>query len=170
MISIFCFVFSPEFSVFLSFFKIIFYYCSSKNIQEFLDGSKDGVVYFSLGSNLQTHQLPADSLTALVDALGSLKQRILWKHQGDGTQENSSGSNGDKLARAINIKFVKWLPQQAVLGKKYVESFARSRTTFTKPNKNKDTTRLKHPFSRHSFLSYVPRRVLNNHKNDVAGP
>ncbi|XP_043282586.1 UDP-glucosyltransferase 2-like [Venturia canescens] len=86
-----------------------------EDIQEFLDGSQNGVVYFSLGSNLQTHQLPADSLTALVDALGSLKQRILWKHQGDGTQGNGNGSNGDKFARAINIKFVKWVPQQAVL-------------------------------------------------------
>ncbi|XP_011062613.1 PREDICTED: UDP-glucuronosyltransferase 1-8-like [Acromyrmex echinatior] len=74
-----------------------------KDIHEFLDNAQDGAIYFSLGSNLQTDQLPAGPLTALCNALGSLKQRVLWKH------------NGNMAIHATNIKFVKWVPQQAVL-------------------------------------------------------
>ncbi|XP_043676207.1 UDP-glucosyltransferase 2-like [Vespula pensylvanica] len=74
-----------------------------KDIREFLDDAVNGAIYFSLGSNLQTHQLPSDPLTALCNALGSLKQRVLWKHAGDMAIQSS------------NIKFVKWVPQQAVL-------------------------------------------------------
>lgn len=78
---------------------------SSQDIQEFLDNAVHGAIYFSLGSNLQTHQLPAGPLTALYNALGSLKQRVLWKHA------------GDMAIHPGNIKFAKWVPQQAVLGK-----------------------------------------------------
>ncbi|XP_012217600.2 UDP-glucosyltransferase 2-like [Linepithema humile] len=74
-----------------------------KEIREFLDNAQDGAIYFSLGSNLQTHQLPAGTLTALCNALGSLKQRVLWKH------------DGNMAIHPANIKFVKWVPQQAVL-------------------------------------------------------
>lgn len=77
----------------------------SQEIREFLDNARDGAIYFSLGTNLQTHQLPAGTLTALCNALGSLKQRVLWKH------------DGNMAIHPANIKFVKWAPQQAVLGK-----------------------------------------------------
>lgn len=80
--------------------------CSwSQDIQEFLDKAEHGAIYFSLGSNLQTHQLSIGSLTALYKALGSLKQRVLWKH------------GEDVAIHPANIKFVKWAPQQAILGK-----------------------------------------------------
>ncbi|XP_077256986.1 UDP-glucosyltransferase 2 [Temnothorax americanus] len=74
-----------------------------EDIGEFLDNAQDGAIYFSLGSNLQTDQLPAGPLTALCNALGSLKQRVLWKH------------DGNTAIHPPNIKFVKWVPQQAVL-------------------------------------------------------
>nr|XP_033341175.1 UDP-glucuronosyltransferase 1-7C-like [Megalopta genalis] len=74
-----------------------------KDVQEFLDNAHHGAIYFSLGSNLQTHQLPAGPLTALCNALSSLKQRVLWKDA------------GDMAIHPANIKFVKWAPQQAVL-------------------------------------------------------
>ncbi|KZC12840.1 UDP-glucuronosyltransferase 1-8, partial [Dufourea novaeangliae] len=74
-----------------------------KDIQEFLDNAEHGAIYFSLGSNLQTHQLPTGPLTALCNALSSLKQRVLWKH------------GGDIAIQPANVKFVKWVPQQAVL-------------------------------------------------------
>ncbi|XP_072752409.1 UDP-glucosyltransferase 2 isoform X2 [Anoplolepis gracilipes] len=75
----------------------------SLEIREFLDNARDGAIYFSLGSNLQTHQLPAGPLTALCNALGSLKQRVLLKH------------DGYMAIHPTNVKFVKWAPQQAVL-------------------------------------------------------
>ncbi|XP_001606466.2 UDP-glucuronosyltransferase 2B23-like [Nasonia vitripennis] len=74
-----------------------------EDIQNFLDESSEGAIYFSLGSNLQSQQLPAKALKALSDAFGSLKQRVLWKH------------SGPLPVQAANIKFVKWAPQQAIL-------------------------------------------------------
>ncbi|XP_053984925.1 UDP-glucosyltransferase 2-like [Hylaeus volcanicus] len=74
-----------------------------KDIQEFLDSATHGAIYFSLGSNLQTHQLPVGPLDALRNAMSSIKQKVLWKDAGDAT------------IRADNVKFVKWAPQQAVL-------------------------------------------------------
>ncbi|XP_050584128.1 UDP-glucosyltransferase 2-like isoform X2 [Bombus affinis] len=74
-----------------------------KDIEEFLDKAEHGAIYFSLGSNLQTHQLPVGPLTALCNALSSLRQRVLWKH------------SGDMAIHPANIKFVKWAPQQAIL-------------------------------------------------------
>ncbi|KAI4501572.1 hypothetical protein M0802_003449 [Mischocyttarus mexicanus] len=82
-----------------------------KDIREFLDGAVNGAIYFSLGSNLQTHQLPSDPLKALCNALSSLKQRVLWKHVGDMAIQSS------------NIKFVKWVPQQAVLARSFHPTF-----------------------------------------------
>ncbi|XP_076178802.1 UDP-glucosyltransferase 2 isoform X2 [Ptiloglossa arizonensis] len=73
------------------------------DIQEFLDGAVHGAIYFSLGSNLQTHQLPAEPFTALYNAFSSLRQRVLWKHAVDVPVPPS------------NVKFVKWAPQHAVL-------------------------------------------------------
>ncbi|XP_012278070.1 UDP-glucuronosyltransferase 1-10 [Orussus abietinus] len=80
-------------------------------IQDFLDSGKDGVVYFSLGSNLQGHQLPPLTLKALFDAFSALKYRILWKY------------NNDASFNITNIKFVKWAPQQAILAHPNVKAY-----------------------------------------------
>ncbi|XP_043256895.1 UDP-glucosyltransferase 2-like [Colletes gigas] len=74
-----------------------------EDIQEFLDNAVNGAIYLSLGSNLQSHELPVGPLTALCNALSSLEQRVLWKY------------TGDTVIRSEKIKFVKWAPQQAVL-------------------------------------------------------
>ncbi|KAG7201169.1 hypothetical protein KM043_003960 [Ampulex compressa] len=74
-----------------------------RDVEEFLENATDGAIYFSLGSNLETRQLPVGPLTALCNALSSLRQRVLWKH------------GGDMAIHPGNIKFVKWAPQQAVL-------------------------------------------------------
>ncbi|XP_051153638.1 UDP-glycosyltransferase UGT5-like isoform X2 [Leptopilina boulardi] len=82
-----------------------------QDIQEFLDNAPDGVIYFSLGSNLQSDQLSNNSLTALYGAFRTLKQKILWKHTGIPTIEIK------------NIKFIKWAPQQTVLAHKNTKVF-----------------------------------------------
>ncbi|XP_043469337.1 UDP-glycosyltransferase UGT5-like isoform X2 [Leptopilina heterotoma] len=82
-----------------------------QDIQEFLDNAPQGVIYFSLGSNLQSDQLSNSTLTELYSAFGTLKQKILWKHRGSKTTELK------------NIKFVKWVPQQAVLAHKNIKMF-----------------------------------------------
>ena len=76
-----------------------------QDIQEFLDEAESGAIYFSLGSNLQSQQLPSSALKALSDAFASVNQRVIWKH------------NGSLFTQAPNVKFLKWAPQQQILGK-----------------------------------------------------
>lgn len=75
-----------------------------QHIQQFLENATYGVIYFSLGSNLQSHQLPNNTITELYDAFRSLKQKVLWKYSGSRTFQSE------------NIKLINWVPQQAVLG------------------------------------------------------
>ena len=44
-----------------------------------MDEAKDGVVYVSFGSVLQGSLVPQDKKTALLNALGKLKERVLFK-------------------------------------------------------------------------------------------
>lgn len=75
-----------------------------KDLQNFLDESKQGVVYFSLGSNLKSKNLAPDQISAIVKSLSNLKTNVLWKFE---------GSLPD-LPK--NVKIDKWLPQQEILG------------------------------------------------------
>ncbi|XP_031621869.1 UDP-glucuronosyltransferase 2B15-like [Contarinia nasturtii] len=73
------------------------------DLQQFLDDSKYGVVFFSLGSHLQSSKLPKEKIDIFVNALGKLKQRVIWKF------ENES------YKVPPNILIRKWLPQSDIL-------------------------------------------------------
>ncbi|XP_065332904.1 uncharacterized protein LOC135934835 [Cloeon dipterum] len=75
-----------------------------KDLQEFMDGAKDGVIYFSMGSFIQGSQFPEEKVAALLDAFSELPQRVIFKWE---TEEMPNKPN--------NVKIGKWLPQQAVL-------------------------------------------------------
>ncbi|XP_005189088.2 UDP-glycosyltransferase UGT5 isoform X1 [Musca domestica] len=75
-----------------------------QDIQDFMDGAEDGVIFFSLGSNVQSKDMPDDKLHIFLDVFASMKQRIIWKF------ENESIPN---LPENILIK--KWLPQSDIL-------------------------------------------------------
>ncbi|KAJ9592373.1 hypothetical protein L9F63_015941, partial [Diploptera punctata] len=77
-----------------------------KDLKEFLDGSPEGVVYFSLGTNVRSETLPEEKRRALLSAFAELPQKVLWKWEAD----KMSGL-------PPNVKLAKWLPQQDVLGK-----------------------------------------------------
>ncbi|XP_066253000.1 UDP-glucosyltransferase 2-like [Euwallacea similis] len=74
-----------------------------EDLQEFLDGAENGVIYFSLGSNVNTNHLPAETKQAILEVLSGVKQRVLLKF------EDSS------LNLPENIKVGTWFPQQDVL-------------------------------------------------------
>lgn len=77
-----------------------------KDLQDFMDSAKDGVVYFSMGSNLRMDQLGEQKAKAIFNALGSIKQKVLLKW--DGPIKNH------KLAD--NIRLTEWAPQSDLLG------------------------------------------------------
>ncbi|XP_058459802.1 UDP-glucosyltransferase 2-like [Malaya genurostris] len=83
-----------------------------KDIQDWLDGAEHGAIYFCLGSNLKSTDLPSHKMEAFVKSLGSLKQRIVWKWETD-SFPNQPG----------NVLTKKWLPQDDILAHKNVVLF-----------------------------------------------
>lgn len=71
-----------------------------------MDEAKDGVIYFSLGSNLPVHIFPKEFTQIFINVFKKLPQRVLWKNEAEtlpGLPEN--------------VKLVKWVPQIGVIGK-----------------------------------------------------
>lgn len=78
----------------------------SKDLRRYLDEAEHGVVYFSLGSNFKTADLPKDKIDIILSTLSKFPQKFLWKFEDD-TLDNVPK----------NVKISKWLPQRAILGK-----------------------------------------------------
>lgn len=74
-----------------------------KDIKDFMDSAKDGVVYFSMGSVLKSVQWPADKLEAILKALGKLKQKVIWKYE-----------DPELPNKPNNIMISPWLPQRDI--------------------------------------------------------
>lgn len=70
-----------------------------------MDGATDGVILFSMGSNLLSSDFPEEKIQGILNGFSRLKQRVLWK------LEKENVSNLPK-----NVKIIKWLPQNDVLG------------------------------------------------------
>ena len=75
-----------------------------------MDGGKDGVVYFSMGSNLLMEYVSKDKMMAFFNSLGSIKERVLLKWDGPVPEKV-----------APNIRIVSWVPQADILGKPKLE-------------------------------------------------
>ncbi|KAG8228489.1 UDP-glycosyltransferase [Ladona fulva] len=54
-----------------------------QDIKKFMDEAKEGVIYFSLGSNLKSAEMPEATRDALLAAFAELKQKVLWKWEAD---------------------------------------------------------------------------------------
>lgn len=69
-----------------------------------MDESKNGVIYFSMGSNLKSKELPNELKESLLKMFGQLRQTVLWKFE-------EQLSNLPK-----NVHILKWAPQPSILG------------------------------------------------------
>jgi UDP:flavonoid glycosyltransferase YjiC (YdhE family) len=76
-----------------------------QELQKYLDEAPDGVIYFSMGSNLKSTSMPESKRNAFLGAFSKLKQRVLWKWESDTLPGQPS-----------NVKLGKWLPQSDILG------------------------------------------------------
>ncbi|XP_068082901.1 UDP-glycosyltransferase UGT5-like [Anabrus simplex] len=83
-----------------------------EDIKSFLDGAQHGVIYFSLGSNVKSVNLPQEKLKHILDAFSEVPQRVLWKWESDSLPGTPS-----------NVMIHKWLPQQDVLAHPNVRVF-----------------------------------------------
>ena len=74
-------------------------------MKSFADGAEDGLVVFTLGSLIPVSSMPKETIDIFLRVFSKLPQRILWKW------EAAIPSDLPK-----NIKMMKWLPQQDLLG------------------------------------------------------
>lgn len=75
------------------------------NLKEFMDNAQNGVIYFSLGSNIRSEEVPIEIKKSFVKAFSKLKQKVLWKWD-EPTIENLSD----------NVRLSTWYPQNDILG------------------------------------------------------
>ncbi|XP_022815699.1 UDP-glucuronosyltransferase 2B15-like [Spodoptera litura] len=74
-----------------------------EDLKKILDNAKNGVIYFSMGSNLKSKELPDELKNGLLEVFGGLKQTVLWKFE-----ENLPN-------QPKNVHIVQWAPQQSIL-------------------------------------------------------
>jgi glucuronosyltransferase len=79
----------------------------SSDIQTFMDEAKQGVIYFAIGTVLESSQIPVNFRTAIFKVFGSLKQRILLKMNPENITEIPP-----------NILVKNWFPQIDILAHK----------------------------------------------------
>lgn len=77
-----------------------------QDIDKWINESKHGVIYFSFGSLVKGHTMPADKRQAFINAFKRLPQRVIWKWEND-TMEGKTD----------NILIGKWMPQFDILSK-----------------------------------------------------
>lgn len=85
---------------------------SLKELKAFLDNATEGVIYFSLGTNVKSKYLPESKKKVLINTLTKLPYKVLWKFEDDEIK-NKSG----------NVRIEKWLPQQDLLGHPNIKLF-----------------------------------------------
>ncbi|XP_047116758.1 UDP-glycosyltransferase UGT5-like [Schistocerca piceifrons] len=83
-----------------------------KDLKTILDNSKEGVIFFSLGTNVQASEMPNDKFIAFMKAFSKLKQEVLWKWDQD-----------TMVGKPNNVHLGKWFPQNDILGHKNVVLF-----------------------------------------------
>ncbi|XP_050424431.1 UDP-glycosyltransferase UGT5-like [Adelges cooleyi] len=75
-----------------------------KDLQDIMDNSPEGVIYFSFGSLIRLSQLPKDELEIFIRQFSSIKQKVLWKWESD---EHPNFPQ--------NVITRKWFPQADIL-------------------------------------------------------
>lgn len=74
------------------------------DLNSYMDKSENGVVLFSLGSNVNSSDLPPQKISSILKGLSRLKENVLWKFEAK--LENIPD----------NVKILNWLPQSDILG------------------------------------------------------
>ncbi|KAH8358919.1 hypothetical protein KR093_003241, partial [Drosophila rubida] len=83
-----------------------------EQIAKFVESAKHGVIYFSMGSNIKSSDLPVATRTTLLKTFASLKQRVLWKFELEQLKDQPE-----------NVLISKWFPQPDILAHPNVKLF-----------------------------------------------
>ncbi|XP_030373467.1 2-hydroxyacylsphingosine 1-beta-galactosyltransferase-like [Scaptodrosophila lebanonensis] len=82
------------------------------DIEEFINGAEHGVIYFSMGSNLKSADLPPQKRQAFINTFRRLKQRVLWKFEDPNFAD-----------KPPNVYISDWFPQDDILSHDKVIAF-----------------------------------------------
>ncbi|XP_028153736.1 UDP-glycosyltransferase UGT5 [Diabrotica virgifera virgifera] len=82
------------------------------DLKKYLDESKNGVIYFSMGSTILSSSLPKEKRESILKAFSKRKENVLWKFE----DENLPG-------KPKNVRIEKWLPQSDLLAHPNVKLF-----------------------------------------------
>ncbi|KAI4500733.1 hypothetical protein M0802_004325 [Mischocyttarus mexicanus] len=77
-----------------------------RDIAKFLDEANEGVLYFCLGSMIKASTMPPAMVQGIVNVLGSIPRKIIWKWEDD-----------NFTAKPDNVFISRWLPQFDILSK-----------------------------------------------------
>lgn len=91
-----------------------------QKIKQFLDNSPEGVILFSLGSNIRSDSLSDSKKEILLEAFSRLPYKILWKWDSENLPKNPE-----------NVMVSKWLPQSDVLSKQKRKFIVRKMSILT---------------------------------------
>ncbi|CAK1547646.1 unnamed protein product [Leptosia nina] len=83
-----------------------------KDLKQYLDSSKNGVIYISFGTNVRTTVLPPEVINAMMSVLSELPYDVLWKWDVD-----------ELPGKPKNVKIAKWFPQSDILRHPNVKLF-----------------------------------------------
>ncbi|XP_076249991.1 UDP-glucosyltransferase 2-like isoform X2 [Rhynchophorus ferrugineus] len=83
-----------------------------QDLQDFLDNSPQGVIYFSMGSNVNSKDMPKELKQEIIKSFSKLKENVLWKYEDDTLTDLPK-----------NVKIEKWLPQQDILAHPNIKLF-----------------------------------------------
>lgn len=81
-------------------------------LKDFLDSSKNGVIYMSLGSNVKSKDLSEDTKIIFLNVFRKLSFDILWKFEDD-----------QLASKSENVRISKWFPQSDLLAHPNVKLF-----------------------------------------------
>ncbi|XP_076295631.1 UDP-glucosyltransferase 2-like [Lasioglossum baleicum] len=82
-----------------------------EDLKRFVDSATEGFIYFNLGSNAMSSDLPKETLQVFIDVFAKLPYKIVWKFE------------KDMPNKPDNVFIGKWLPQQSILGHPNVRMF-----------------------------------------------
>ncbi|CAH1987225.1 unnamed protein product [Acanthoscelides obtectus] len=83
-----------------------------EHLEQYISESKNGVIYFSLGSTMKGHTLPKEKRNAFLEVFRDMPERIIWKWEND-TMEG----------KPDNVLLQKWTPQFDIICHPNVKAF-----------------------------------------------
>ncbi|KAL1453033.1 hypothetical protein WDU94_007209 [Cyamophila willieti] len=83
-----------------------------KDLEQFLNSSTNGVIYFCMGSLLRGETFPIEKRQAFLAAFSKLPLNVLWKYEGDTLPGQPS-----------NVKILPWTPQRDILSHPNIKLF-----------------------------------------------